>query len=241
MTTLNESEISLQRRLNYTFKNPQLLHKALTHRSFANEANEVEHNERLEFLGDAVIDLSLSDLLMKTYPELREGDLSKIRASLVNETFLTERAIELDIPSQMRLGKGELKSGGAEKPRLISSVLEALFGAIYLESGYDICHEILKEIFGPHIQNQEAIEDLSNDYKTQLQEITQRLYKKVPRYKVESEDGPDHNKTFEVSLCLDGQEFSRGNGKSKKMAEQVAAKEALNLIQCGAKAQHREW
>jgi ribonuclease-3 len=211
------------------FRDHQLLQQSLTHKSFCNESPGVscQHNERLEFLGDAVLDLVLSDCLMKQFPESNEGDLSKIRAGLVNEVTLAKVAAELELHEALRLGRGEQMSGGHLKPRLLASVFEALVGAIYLDCGFDRVREFVISVFDSRIRATNPLRLYETDYKTRLQEILQERFRKAPVYLVIHDEGPDHSKTFHVEVKLDQQTLAVGTGRSKKQAEQNAASIAL--------------
>lgn len=223
--------------LNYKFHQQELLELAFTHKSHANEllggaSSVADDNERLEFLGDAVLDLILSDLLMKRFPSDHEGALSKKRASLVNEDSLCRMARDLNLDRYLKLGKGEIKTGGLQKPRILSSSFEALMGAIFQDSGYILVANIIEMLFRNEFQKlgSEAV-TFSSDFKTRLQERAQSaLRKSTPTYRVESESGPDHEKCFVVVVELDSQILARGSGKSKKAAEQDAAKAALENL-----------
>lgn len=210
------------------FRDPSLLKQSLTHRSFHNEnpSESDGHNERLEFLGDAVLDLALSDLLMRHFPGQPEGDLSKYRASLVNESELAAIALELKFDQLMRLGRGELNTGGSQKPRLLASVFEAYVGALYLDSGFQKAYEFLREVFTPRFAAL-ATDGRDRDFKTRLQERAQEQHRQTPTYELVQEEGPDHNKSFVVSVKLGSQELATGKGRSKKQAEQEAARRAL--------------
>lgn len=210
------------------FRDPSLLKQSLTHRSFHNEnpADSHGHNERLEFLGDAVLDLALSDLLMRHFPEQPEGDLSKYRAAMVNESELAAIALELKFDEIMRLGRGELNTGGSQKPRLLASVFEAYVGALYLDSGFQKAYDFLREVFTPRFASL-AADGKDRDFKTRLQERAQEQHRQTPTYDLVQEEGPDHNKTFVVSVKLGAQELATGKGRSKKQAEQEAARRAL--------------
>ncbi len=216
------------------FRNDELLLQALTHKSFSNENKDKIksslHNERLEFLGDAVLDLVLSDYLMSEFPELNEGDLSKIRAGLVNESVLSQVALELELHNQLKLGKGELQTGGLKKPRLLASVFEAVIGAYYLDSGFIATKHFVTETFRARVQDTNPLIKNGTDFKTQLQEVMQERFKRTPTYVVARSDGPDHDKTFFVCVYLDKKKLAEGFGKSKKQAEQVAAQAALKEI-----------
>lgn len=221
----------LEDALSYHFRNLSLLKKALSHKSYINEKrlDALEHNERLEFLGDAVLELGVSDLLMHHFPASREGDMSKLRASLVNETALAEVARAMNLGRFLFLGKGEEQSAGRERNSLLADALEAMLGAIYLDGGFPKVFEVVKTLFLPTILKATK-EDINRDYKTKLQEEAQLRFKTVPHYKLISEAGPDHDKTFEVHLFVSGKAIGQGSGKSKKQAEQEAARNALEGI-----------
>lgn len=225
--------------LDYRFANVDLLNLALTHKSFANEQNggvnsTRSNNERLEFLGDAVLDLALSDILMRAYPDDAEGSLSKKRASLVNEETLAGLARGLKIEELVRLGKGEIKTGGLEKPRILASSLEAVFGAIFLDSGFGSALAVASRLFAPRLAEfASATADFQLDFKTRLQERVQESRRATPTYRIEAESGPDHDKKFEVSVRVGDEVLARGSGKSKKAAEQDAARAALAIIESG--------
>lgn len=218
----------IEARLDYRFKNAGLLLQALTHKSFAYEQRAPEfHNEKLEFLGDAVLDLVLGEFLFELYPAENEGALSKKRASLVNEESLARLAMALDLASHLRLGKGETHSGGATKPRLLASAWEALAGALYMDGDFAETKRVLRAIFLPAIQALDLDVDFAADYKTRVQEIAQKELKSTPVYELVGEDGPAHDRVFTVAVKIRDQEYARGSGRSKKQAEQQAAKEAL--------------
>ncbi|MFS4459861.1 ribonuclease III [Bdellovibrio sp. HCB2-146] len=220
---------SLEERLQHKFKNPQLLERALTHKSYANELKTpTEHNEKLEFLGDAVIDLVVGEFLYEKFPQDTEGGLSKKRASIVNENALSELAIEMGLNKLLQLGKGEIQTGGDSKPRLISSSFEALVGALYLDAGFEVTRTYLRKEFEKlctRVCSGQA--DFESDYKTRLQELVQKSMKETPRYEVLAEEGPPHEREFLVCVKVKDEVWAQGRGKSKKNAEQVAAKNAL--------------
>ena len=218
----------LEERLQYKFKNPQLLEKALTHKSYANELKTPsEHNEKLEFLGDAVIDLVVGEFLFEKFPADNEGGLSKKRASIVNENVLSELAIEMGLSRLLLLGKGEIQTGGATKPRLISSTFEALIGAMYLDGGFDVTKAYLRREFTCLCERVCGQEDFERDYNTRLQELVQKSCKETPRYEVLAEEGPPHDREFLVCVKVKEDIWAEGRGKSKKNAEQAAAHKAL--------------
>ena len=220
---IKEDFRELEKSLSYSFRDIRLLETALTHRSYVNENQPaVADNERYEFLGDAVLGLCVSDLLVKTYGDFDEGTLSKIRAALVNEKPLALLARRLEIGSLLLLGKGEESSGGRTKDSLLANALEAIIAAIYLDSGFTKARSIVKKLIGPLLQN----DDLRSqyfDYKTALQELCQKKYKCAPVYKLIDSSGPDHAKIFSIELNLANQFIRIGSGKSKKEAEKQAA------------------
>jgi len=215
----------LEERINYSFKDKQLIIEALTHKSYKKPYN----NERLEFLGDAVLDLIVGEYLYKLFPTSDEGTLSKIRASLVNEGGFARLAKEIDLGSYLFLSMAEENNKGRSKNSLLSNAFEALTGAIYLEAGLDKAREIsikLLEASYPKID----LDTLCKDYKTALQELTQAEYGVTPTYTLLGTTGPDHDKTFEVAVVLDNKEIAKAKGKSKKAAQQDAAKIALQKL-----------
>ena len=216
----------LQEVLHYTFKNPALLRIALTHTSYANESRTpVKHNERLEFLGDSVLQIVSADYLFHAYADRPEGDLTRIRASLVSEGALFQFAQEIDLGEYLRLGRGEERCGGRTRPSVVSDAFEALIAALYLDGGMDVARSFILPFIteGKHAEA---------DYKTRLQEIVQQNPEERLSYVVESESGPDHDKTFTFEVLLNGAVVGRGEGHSKKEAEQMAAKKALENMGC---------
>ncbi len=218
----------LESKLGYKFREINFLKEALTHKSFANEkrALQVGDNERLEFLGDAVLDLLISYALFKKYPELKEGGLSKKRAAMVREETLCEMAIGLDIGHHILIGKGEEQSAGREKSSILADTFEAVVAAVYLDGGIEKAEKLVENLFSGLILSP----SLARDFKSALQELCQKEKRGVPRYDVVGEEGPDHNKLFEVVLEVDGEAISNGRGKSVKEAEQTAAKRALKEV-----------
>lgn len=231
----------LQDLLGYRFQSVELMHQALVHRSYAHEKAETgaEDNERLEFLGDSVLSLIISHILLMKFPQADEGSLSRMRASLVNEGRLAAIAVKLGLGDLMRLGKGEEMSGGRDKPSILADAAEALLGAVYLDGGLDAAFHVVRRLFDEKLDKVAAEEDplrrLDKDFKTQLQEATQAKKRMVPQYVVEREEGPDHDKVFYVTVRLDGRLLARGVGKSKKAAEQDAAQKALAGMEAGGK------
>lgn len=220
---------SLQNVLRYRFRDLSLLETALTHRSYVNEnPSETDcDNERLEFLGDAVVELCISDLLMRHFPDYREGDLSRLRAAIVNEQPLAELAKSFRLGDYLRLGKGEEASGGRAKPSLLANAFEALMAAIYLDGGFVKAVVLIRRLFTPLIEEGYRT---YRDYKTTLQQLSQQTFKETPRYALIREYGPDHDKTFEVQLTIADRITTTGAGKNKKEAEQRAAEEAIRIL-----------
>jgi ribonuclease-3 len=216
----------IQERIAHRFMNPDLLELALTHKSYANENRVPAHNERLEFLGDAVLGFVISEHLMNTCPESSEGDLSRLRAAIVSEPALAAIAREIGLGSFLLLGRGEDQTGGRDKDSLLANCLEALIASVYLDAGIGAVEAFVLRFFGKVITRSCTARG-TQDYKTELQELCQERIKQLPEYRVVSETGPDHQKQFKVELSLKGEVFGRGIGKSKKEAEQKAAKEAL--------------
>ena len=218
---------SLQEQIGYTFRDIFLLNKALTHKSYVNENSKaLKDNERFEFLGDSVLDLIVSGYMIKTFPDFAEGTLSKIRASVVNESCLAGLARQLNLGKYLLLGKGEASSGGREKNSLLANTYEALAGAIYFDSDLETAMGIYLPVLGKEIAKY-ADTDRFRDYKSDLQEYTQTHFNGIPNYKIVNEKGPAHAKEFEVVVLIQENIRGRGNGKSKKEAEQFAAKSAL--------------
>ena len=216
-----------EKKIGYTFKNKELLKTALSHSSYAYETR-CESNERLEFLGDSVLSLIVSEKLFLSHGKDDEGDLSKIRASLVCENGLFELSKKISLAENIRLGKGEEKGGGRNRPSVVSDAFEALLAAIFLDSDFYTAKAWLLDL----MENEFAT--LSNkrnsDYKTALQEYTQKGTTGKVTYTKISEDGPDHNKHFVCAVFVDGKEIARGDGRTKKEAEQCAAKRALEIL-----------
>ncbi len=222
---------NLEERIGYTFEKKQLIIEALTHRSYKKPYN----NERLEFLGDAVLDLVVGEFLFHKFENSDEGILSKIRASLVNENGFAKLARLINLGDYIYLSPAEENNNGREKPSLLSNAFEALIGAIYLESGLDKSKEIAQALITqahPVID----LETLSKDYKTALQEITQATHGITPTYVVLDSFGPDHKKEFEIAIILDDKQIAKAMGKSKKEAQQKAAKKALDIL--GKRSSH---
>ena len=218
----------LVKKLGYRFNQPELLEEALRHSSYVNELvnTDLNNNERMEFLGDAVLDLAISHILMELFEDAREGDLSKFRATVVNEKRLCQVAKDLELGEYVLLGKGEELTKGREKPSILANCVEALLGALYLDAGFIKTKEIIHRLFMPLIKQIDS-RNVAHDFKSMLQEYTQEIYKTRPDYLLVKESGPAHNKMFKMSLSLDGKIIAEGEGKTKKEAEQKAAKEAF--------------
>ena len=218
----------LEKKLNYTFRDPALLSEALSHSSYANEhrAAHLNSNERLEFLGDSVLGFVTAEFLFVQHPDLPEGDLTRIRAALVCEQSLYEVAQKLGLGKYLKLGRGEEAGGGRERTSILADATEAVFAAVYLDGGIrevtELIHRVLLDA-----EREEAVEERRRDYKTALQELVQRQAHQELSYRMAGEEGPDHDKTFLAEVLLNGQLIGRGRGHSKKEAEQSAAAAAL--------------
>jgi ribonuclease-3 len=219
--------LRLQNELGYRFSDPALLVRCLTHISYERK-KQGGHNEVLEYLGDAVLDLAVSDLLIEHYPKKTEGDLSRMRAGLVNSSALAEKATMLQLGALLHLGKGEERSGGRTKPSILAGAFEALLGAVYQDGGYDAARRIVERYFASDLTGNSLGQQ---DYKTRLQEISQMLFHEPPSYRLISQSGPDHDKCFITEIAIGGKALGRGQGKSKKQSEQEAAKRALRELQ----------
>lgn len=215
----------LEEKLGYAFQNRALLENALTHSSYANEnrGKGLQSNERLEFLGDSVLGMVTADYLYRTHPDLPEGDLTRTRAALVCEGSLVEVARELDLGSHLLLGKGEDAGGGRTRPSIVADAVEAVIAAVYLDGGIGSARKIITRF----ILDAEEEKAGSRDYKTALQELVQRENGQVLEYRLVGSTGPDHAKVFQVSVDLNGAPIGAGEGRSKKEAEQAAAKAAF--------------
>lgn len=218
---------ALQKELGYTFKDRSLLVKALTHVSHDRKKTG-SNNEVLEFLGDAVLDLAISDLLIRRFPERTEGDLSRMRAGLVNSVALAEKGSALALGRMLLLGKGEERSAGRKKQSILAGAFEALLGGVYQDGGYDPARRIIERYFAADIIERTLGQQ---DYKTRLQEISQLLFRVPPFYRLVSESGPDHAKYFVTEISVGGNVLGIGEGKSKKQSEQKAARQALKELQ----------
>ncbi|MBQ0084171.1 MAG: ribonuclease III [Clostridiales bacterium] len=220
---------NLQEKLKYTFKNTDLLENALTHSSFANERHvSFGSNERLEFLGDAVLSIVVADYLYKTFPGVAEGELTKLRASLVCEKALCAFSKELGLGAYLKLGKGEVINGGCERPSILADAFEAVLAAMYLDGGMEVARRHIMRFILPELEHRD--DENFKDYKTSLQEIIQRNPEERLSYVLIGEKGPDHDKEFTVEVHLNSNVIGTGTGKNKKHAEQMAAKQALGLM-----------
>ena len=220
-----------EKQLKHGFSDYTLLKRALMHKSYANENRlpATEHNERYEYLGDAVLELCISHLLVKRFETHPEGELSKLRAAIVNERMLADIAATINLGEYMYMGKGEDQTGGRLKPSLLADALEAVIGAIYLDRGFKKAFGMVERLF------KDAIEEVGDtgyaqDYKTRLQELSQGKFHTIPKYKLAGETGPDHDKTFEIKLFIGNELYGVGRGKNKKAAEQDAARVALERL-----------
>ncbi len=230
MTSVSSGD-ALQSSLGYRFYTLALLDEALTHSSLVNEqkAASPQHNERLEFLGDAVLSLVMSEYLASALPQSPEGTLSKLKAQLVSEASLAQVARRLGLGEHLKLGRGEERSNGREKDSLLADALEAVLAAVHLDGGFDASRAVTRRIFSEELANIATQQELpgAGDYKTQFQEWCQKRYEMLPRYETIRETGPDHQKIFDVELSIQGKIMGLGSGRSKKEAEQQAAKQAL--------------
>jgi ribonuclease-3 len=229
--SLSESLKRVESSIGYHFKDHSLLIEAITHSSFSNE-NPKEapgYNERLEFLGDAVLGLAVVEELFGTEGRLSESEMAKLKSYLVSKTVLSDSARRLGLNAVLRLGKGEELSGGREKENILADALEAVIGAVFLDSNYETARGVILRILDRNLRK--TIETRkSHDYKTDLQEITQNIYSSLPEYRILREEGEEHNKIFTVEVIINGAPLGTGKGKSKKEAQIKAAKEALSRI-----------
>lgn len=219
---------SLAARLRWEVADEDLLLRSLSHRSWCAETPGAQSNERLEFLGDAVLGLVVTDYLFLTYPKLPEGELAKVRASVVNSAVLAELAAELDVGDALLLGKGEGQSGGREKPSILADAMEALIGALYLDRGWDAAATLVMRLLEERM-GEAAAGPGGQDYKTRLQELCARQLDELPQYQV-TDEGPDHAKMFDAVVFVAGVVRGSGQGRSKKQAEQAAARVAWQRL-----------
>ncbi|MFZ9595810.1 MAG: ribonuclease III [Bdellovibrionia bacterium] len=225
----------LQQRIRYTFGDRAVLLQSLTHKSFGHEYFQnkpVAHrdNERLEFLGDAILDVIISDILLELFPDANEGHLSKMRAAVVNEKTLSELAKSIHIQDCLRLGKGETQTNGKAKASILASAFEALIAAIYLDGGFNAVYPVVRHIFVPLLAQENELRAFY-DHKTQLQELVQARWKVTPTYHLLESHGPDHAKVFEIEVRMNGKPLAVAKGFSKKEAEQNAARTAILSVE----------
>ena len=221
----------LEQKLNYVFRNPALLSEALSHSSYANEhrSAHLHSNERLEFLGDSVLGFVTAEFLFAQHPDLPEGDLTRIRAALVCEQSLYEAAQRLDLGRHLKLGRGEEGGGGRRRPSILADAMEAVFAAVYLDGGIAAADALIHRLL-LDAEREEVVEERRRDYKTALQELVQRTPGTAVTYQLIEESGPDHCRVFVMEAFVGGVSAGRGEGRSKKEAEQAAARAALKAL-----------
>jgi ribonuclease III len=222
---------ALENLLGYVFKNPALCRSALTHKSWVNEQRSegtIIDNERLEFLGDAVLGLAVSDMLMRQFPEHPEGQLSKMRAALVNEAGLSKVAEGMKLGQWIFLGKGELLEGGRVRTSILANAVEAIIGAVHADAGFEAASRVVQKLVGPYLSGASFTAD--NDFKSRLQELAQARFKAAPTYQVVAESGAEHEKLFEIAVFIVDREYARASGRTKKAAQQLAAARALDCF-----------
>ncbi|MEP7059749.1 MAG: ribonuclease III [Actinomycetota bacterium] len=223
---------ALDRALGVAFEDPELRRAALTHRSYAFERSLSVTNERLEFLGDSILGVVVTDMAYRAYPDMSEGMLAKLRAAIVNMIALADVARSLGLGDIVLLGKGEEQSGGRDKASILADALEAVFGAVYLDRGLDVASDLIRRLFRPRMEAYVRGEG-DRDYKTLLQELASHSLRSMPDYRIQ-EEGPDHQKEFTATVFLSGEEHGSGKGRSKKEAEQQAAQEAYLRLRAAA-------
>lgn len=222
---LSPNLLALQTRLEHVFTNPQLLVQALTHRSFSSD-----HNERIEFLGDSVLNLAVAGLLYERLGELPEGDLSRARANLVKQETLHQVAVSLGLPSLLRLGEGEAKSGGQKRPSILADALEAVIGAVYLDAGFEVASKLVRRLF-KDVEINAQMQAIGKDPKTELQEWLQGRKMALPIYRIVGTEGAAHKQTFDVECeIIEYRRAERGTGNSRRAGEQAAASAMLTFI-----------
>ena len=222
---LSPNLLALQKRLEHVFSNPQLLVQALTHRSFSSN-----HNERIEFLGDSVLNLAVAGLLYERLAELPEGDLSRARANLVKQETLHQVAVSLGLPDLLRLGEGEARSGGQKRPSILADALEALLGAVYLDAGFDVASSLVRRLF-KDVEINATMQAIGKDPKTELQEWLQGRKMTLPIYRIVGTEGAAHKQTFDVECeIVEYRRAERGTGNSRRAGEQAAASSMLAFI-----------
>ena len=222
---LSPNLLALQKRLEHVFSNPQLLVQALTHRSFSSS-----HNERIEFLGDSVLNLAVAGLLYERLADLPEGDLSRARANLVKQETLHQVAMMLGLPNLLRLGEGEAKSGGQKRPSILADALEAVIGAVYLDAGFDVASSLVRRLF-KDVEINARMQAIGKDPKTELQEWLQGRKMSLPIYRIVGTEGAAHKQTFDVECeIVEYRRAERGTGNSRRAGEQAAASVMLSFI-----------
>ena len=222
---LSPNLLALQKRLEHVFSNPQLLVQALTHRSFSSS-----HNERIEFLGDSVLNLAVAGLLYERLSDLPEGDLSRARANLVKQETLHQVAMMLGLPDLLRLGEGEAKSGGQKRPSILADALEAVIGAVYLDAGFDVASSLVRRLF-KDVEINARMQAIGKDPKTELQEWLQGRKMSLPIYRIVGTEGAAHKQTFDVECeIVEYRRAERGTGNSRRAGEQAAASVMLSFI-----------
>ena len=222
---LSPNLLALQKRLEYTFTHPKMLVQALTHRSFSSD-----HNERIEFLGDSVLNLAVADLLFEMLADLPEGDLSRARANLVKQETLYQVAVSLGLPDLLRLGEGEAKSGGQKRPSILADALEAVIGAVYLDAGFDVASKLVRRIF-KDVEINDTMQAIGKDPKTELQEWLQGRKMSLPIYRIVGTEGAAHKQTFDIECeIVEYRRAERGTGNSRRAGEQAAASVMLAFI-----------
>jgi ribonuclease III len=223
--------MQLQDNLGYHFKNIEYLKEALTHKSFANEMQLVNNfgNERLEFLGDAVLELIIRHILMQRFPQYSEGKLSNMRAAIVNEESLSLLALKLAIGKHIMLSRGEIENKGRGKKSILANVYEAILAAVYYDGGFESAYKLIKSHFSDFIE-EISITGFFRDYKSRLQEYVQKTFNSIPRYYIVTEEGPDHIKMYESQVVINGVFYEKGTGRNKKAAEQDAAEKTLKKL-----------
>ena len=227
---MNEALAALQQRLQHVFSNPALLAQALTHRSFSSD-----HNERLEFLGDSVLSLAVSDLLYQRLSALPEGDLSRVRANLVKQETLHQLSVDLGLPDVIRLGEGEVRSGGQKRPSILADALEAVIGAVYLDAGFPVAQALVHRLFKA-VEINPTMDAIGKDPKTELQEWLQGRKMKLPLYRVVGTQGAAHKQTFDVECeIIELNLAERGIGGSRRAGEQAAAAAMLQTLEAKSK------
>lgn len=234
---MDETLAGLEAEIGYEFVDRALLREALTHRSFVNEAGDRKEkdNERLEFFGDAVLALCVSHELLTAFPDSSEGELTRARSALVDEASLAAIAGEVGLGDYLRLGRGEERSGGRGKRSLLANAFEALVAAVYLDGGIDAAQRLVRERFVPHFRDL-ACRTAGRDTKTEFQELAQALCNTTPHYVLTETAGPDHDRSFTVAVLLGDEEYGRGQGRSKKAAEQEAARNGMERLRALASA-----